>query len=123
MGMDAAPGQAASDFLGGTGEVYAGRGSQLVGTLATLGVAHATINTFDGHKRAPMKPGDPVAPMLVGHVAVHAPQQKSGGLFDMIGSICEAATSIETLKPEQQAPTGPVTGLPAAKMENPKNSF
>lgn len=122
MGMDATPGHAASDFLGGTGEVFASRGSELVGTLATLGVINATINAFDGHKRDPMKPGDPVADMFAGQrVAVHV--QPKSGLFDMIGSICEATTTIETLKPEQQAQKGPATSLPAMKVETPKSGM
>lgn len=122
MGMGASPGQPASEFLGGTGEVFAGKGSQLVGTLAALGVTDATIHAFDGQKRDPMKPGDPVGDMFAGQrVAVHA--QPKSGLFDLIGSICDNVTDIEKLKPEQQAPKGPATSLPAMKMEAPKNGI
>jgi hypothetical protein len=122
MGSEATPGQSASDFLGGTGEVHATRGSYLVGTLAALGVVNATLHAFDTPKRDPMKPGDPISNIFAGqHVTVHV--QPKSGLFDMIGSICEATTSIETLKPEQPKQQGPATSLPAAKMETPKNGF
>lgn len=122
MGMDASPGQSAADFLGGTGEVFISKGSQLVGTLATLGIMNAAVQELDGSKRGPLKPGQPVVDLFAGQrVSVFA--QPKSGLFDMIGSICEASTSIETLKPEQQAQQGPATSLPAAKVEKPKNGF
>lgn len=122
MGMDASPGQSAADFLGGTGEVFISKGSQLVGTLATLGIMNAAVQELDGSKRDPLKPGQPVVDLFAGQrVSVFA--QPKSGLFDMIGSICEASTSIETLKPEQQAQQGPATSLPAAKVEKPKNGF
>ncbi len=122
MGMDASPGQPASDFLGGTGEVFASKGSQLVGTLATLGVINATINAFDGQKRDPMKPGDLVGDMFAGQrVAVHV--QPKSGLFDLIGSICDTVTDIEKLKPEHQDQKGPATSLPAMKAETPKSGM
>lgn len=122
MGMDASPGQSAADFLGGTGEVFAAKGSQLVGALATLGIMDAAVKEFDGTKRDPMKPGQPVADLFAGQrVSVFA--QPKSGLFDMIGSICEATTTIETLKPEQPEQKGPAASLPAMKVDKPKNGF
>lgn len=117
MGFDASPGQSASDFLGGTGEVYASKGTNLVGTLATLGVVNATVNMLDGQKREPLKRGDPIADVLSGG-KVYLIAKPSSGLFNLFDSVLDIG-KLEAPKPDTMK--GPATSLPAAKVDAPKN--
>lgn len=118
MGFDASPGQSASDFLGGTGEVYASKGTKLVGTLVTLGVINAAINMLDGQKRDPLKPGDNFARIYAGQ-KVDVIVKPSSGLFNLFDSVLDIG-KIEAPKPDEAK--GPVTSLPAAKIDTPKNN-
>jgi len=118
MVTDATPGQSATSFLGGTGDVYVGRNSDLRGTLPMMGITAAKIDMFDGPGRDPMKPGMAIDDIFGGQ-KVTIVAKPSTGLLNLFDSILDIDQKKET-NPVQTS-KGPIQTMQAAKPDAPKN--
>ena len=118
MVTDATPGQSASDFLGGTGDVYIGRNSDLRGALPMMGITAAKIDMFDGPNRDPMKPGMAINDIFGGQ-KVTIVSKPSSGLLNLFDNILDIDQKKETTP--GQTNKGPVQTMQAAKPDTPKN--
>jgi hypothetical protein len=118
MVTDATPGQSAASFLGGTGDVFIGRDSDLRGTLPMIGITAAKMDMFDGPNRDPMKPGMAIDDIF-GAQKVTVIARPSSGLLNLFDSILDIDQKKETTP--GQTNKGPIQTMQAAKPDAPKN--